>query len=182
MRLIKRGDPLFPVVFDEAEPVDDYKTQVRPHILGMYAILERLGGISLGAQQVGIARRFFIWRDHQNGTKFFSIVVNPRIVFRTSASGPVKEADLCDPGRVCVVERAFGIKVDYTDGAGNEIEQRFFTGLHAQVFIHEIERQNGVSIFRAVLESDKPPEAPAEKVDLERASHTLLFPKKQEKP
>jgi len=158
VKLVKRNDPLFPIVFAPAEPVTDYITQARPYLLGMYALLERLGGISLAAQQVGIARRFFIWRDHQHGTKFFSVVVNPVVRFRTSTEGPVREADLCDPGRIVTVDRPFGIKVDYTDGAGNFHAQKFYTGLHAQVFLHEIERQGGISPFRDVVAAEKLPD------------------------
>ncbi len=156
MKLVKRGDWNFPIVFARANVVDDIAKQVRPYLVAMYRRLEQLGGISLAAQQVGILYSFFIWHDYQHGTKFFSVVVNPRIDFSTTARADVREADLCDPGRVVTISRPLGIKVTYQNAVGDETKERFFTDLHAQVFLHEVERQNGVSPFAKVVREDPP--------------------------
>jgi len=152
MKLVKRGDWNFPVVFGRAKDVVDIRLEVRPHLLAMYRRLEQLGGISLAAQQVGIPLRFFVWRDYQNGTKFFSVVINPRVDYSTSERIKVREADLCDPSRVLEVSRPIAIKVTYLNAAGDETRELPLSGLHAQVFLHEVERQYGLSRF-----ADPPP-------------------------
>lgn len=131
-----------------AEPVTDIRTQVRPHLLPMYRLLDKLGGISLAAQQVGLQLCFFIWNDHRGGMRFTQTIINPRVVYSTPDVIQENESDMSAPGVTLSLARPMGIKASWTDAAGEEISERFLTGMAARVFLHEVERMGGHSVFK----------------------------------
>ncbi len=147
MNIILKNHPDFGVVFGKADPVDDVETQVKPHLRRMYEILNRRKGISLGAQQVGINRAFFVYGGRACGMNFFVTVINPSVYGSSPTNFTVEEADLSDPARKLKLERPHFINVAFDDLLGNR-QKQLVDGILVQVFLHEIERQSGQSPFR----------------------------------
>lgn len=134
--------------WEPAEPVTDIRKQVRPHLLPMYRLLDKLGGISLAAQQVGLQLCFFVWHDHRAGMSFTQTIINPRVIYSTPDVIQENESDMSAPGVTLSIARPMGIKASWTDAAGEEIHERFLTGMAARVFLHEVERMGGRSVFK----------------------------------
>jgi peptide deformylase len=147
VNIILKNHPDFPVVFGKADQVDDIETQVKPYLRRMYEILNRRKGISLGAQQVGINRAFFVYGGRACGMGFFITVINPTVASMSPTKFTVEEADLSDPARKLKLERPNFMTVDYDDIMGQH-QNAILDGILVQVFLHEIERQSGRSPFR----------------------------------
>ena len=142
MNILKPGSQQFGIAFRPADDVTDPKTEVIPHLRSMYAVLNRNKGISLGAQQVGIRRKFFIYGGAACGMGHIRTVINPTIVRRSKAESVKPETDLTDRENPVHAVRPDWVEVSFQDTLG-ETHLETFHGLLAQVFFREVERQGG---------------------------------------
>lgn len=114
----------------------------------MNEIMVNNNGIGLAAPQVGIFKRFFILKDFQkNG---YMLVINPEITWSSNKFGSFKEGCLTYNTNMCkpewVVKRPKSIIASWVD-AGGEVVSKNMKGLTAQVFQHEFEHLDGITIF-----------------------------------
>jgi peptide deformylase len=140
------GDPVLRMRAEPVERVDDELRRTRDR---MFALMHDADGIGLAATQVGILRRFFVFRDEEDDV----LVVNPTI---TSSSD---ETEIDDEGCLSLgpvrvpVERALAVTLEGLDGDGAPLKLEL-EGMSARVAQHELDHLDGTLILqRTDLES-----------------------------
>jgi peptide deformylase len=109
----------------------------------MSAIMSVKGGIGLAAPQVGIFKRFFIMKDFStDGTQ---MVINPIITEFSDKIGSFREGCLTYNNLSVIVKRHKSIKATWTTITGEEIHRKL-TGRESQVFQHEYDHLDGITI------------------------------------
>lgn len=125
-----------PVLRTVCQPVDAsdlyYINELIPEML---QILKKTEGIALAANQVGITKRFFLFKD---GT----IIVNPEIV-EISEPEQFDEGCLSIPGVSATTQRSLKIKVKYKNNKFEDVETEY-SGIEAVAVQHEIDHLNGI--------------------------------------
>ena len=139
MKLVSHNDPILKVEcadFNWAEPqIDDIIEFSRTFIKFMYDN----NGIGLAAPQIGLPYRIFAMRgDPEN-----FIVINPRIVDKTSEEIYLEEGCLSFPGLLVKVKRPKSIKVRFEVPNGDTMTKTF-TGMTARIFQHEYDHLDGI--------------------------------------
>ena len=107
---------------------------VKSLVPAMALIAKQEEGAALAANQVGILKRFFVFKD---GT----LVINPEIL----EIGPLKrfqEGCLSIPGTFADTQRAQTIKLRYKDSTFADIEIEY-NGIQAVAIQHEIDHLDG---------------------------------------
>lgn len=126
-----------PILTKEAKEVKSAKEEA-DLIAEMKEILKEEDGAGLAAPQIGVSKKIFIVRDHDNYYAF----MNPKITERSEEKITTNEGCLSFPGLWIDVERAKKIKVE----ALNENDERIVLeaeGMGAIVFQHEIDHLFG---------------------------------------
>lgn len=98
--------------------------------------------LGLAANQVGQNVRLFVMRT---GSGTILRCFNPSIIGHNEHYQIAVEGCLSFPGEFVDVPRLSGIKVNYCNAKGEEIERELF-GLDARVFQHELDHLNGVTM------------------------------------
>ncbi len=127
-----------------AEPVAEVDDGLRDLMADMLATMYKAPGIGLAAPQVGVPRRVVVVDvTPEEGPKAPIYLVNPEIVWRSSAAETAEEGCLSLPGQFGDVHRPTAVKVAYRDeqGQAREIEA---DGLMARCLQHEIDHLDGV--------------------------------------
>jgi len=137
----KFGDPVLKSRAVEVETFDD----------GMRAEIERMGllmddavGVGLAANQVGVLRRFFVYRVSDDGP--LQVLVNPVIEWSSDEEETFEEGCLSLPNVVVEVTRPAQIRVTAQGAHGESIELEA-DGLEARVIQHELDHLDGVLII-----------------------------------
>ena len=104
MKLIIAPDPILLTI---CESVTDIEEQVLPFIPEMRRILREKKGAGLAANQVGIARRFFIDKQH--------VYINPELEPIDVELLEGREGCLSLPGGMYLMERWRGVRLTYWD-------------------------------------------------------------------
>jgi len=96
--------------------VTDIEEEVRPHISKMRQLMQRVGGLAIAANQVGINLQFFVSKDE--------VYINPimEIIDDTLVEG--REGCLSLPGGVYLMKRYQEVKLMYTNLRGQEKQTR----------------------------------------------------------
>jgi peptide deformylase len=134
------GDPVLRM---QAEPVETFDDELERTTTRMLALMHDADGIGLAATQVGILRRFFVFRDEHEDR----VVVNPEIT-STSRETEVDEEGCLSLGPARVpVERSVSVVLEGQDAAGVSLRLEL-EGLTARVAQHELDHLNGVLILQ----------------------------------
>lgn len=110
----------------------------------MVALANEMDLLGLAANQVGIAKRFFIWRRRTGvgNTQYFDVAINPRVILESPERVSAQEGCASLPGVSVTVARPKTIHVKYTDVMG-EIVQEELTWPESAIFMHEYEHLDG---------------------------------------
>ncbi|MFN3504982.1 MAG: peptide deformylase [Caldimicrobium sp.] len=140
LKLVIFGDP---VLRQKAEPVLDINGELKVLIEKMADFMYKLKGLGLAANQIGIAKRFFIMDIAQKeGNPKLEVYINPEIL-STEGETVYEEGCLSIPGYYAKVNRYKNLYIKAYDLEGKEFE-RELTGLHAIAFQHEFDHLEGV--------------------------------------
>ena len=103
----------------------------------MVLIMTSHKGIGLAANQVGILKRFFIFKD----TEEIKLIINPEILELNKVE-TYQEGCLSIPGVFANTERATYVKLKFKDDSFNDIVTEY-NGLQAIAIQHEVDHLNG---------------------------------------
>ena len=137
----KFGDPVLKSRAAEVETFDD---GLRAEVERMGLLMEDAVGVGLAANQVGLLRRFFVYRVDEDGP--LEALVNPVIDWESDQEETFEEGCLSLPQVVVEVTRPAQIRVSAQDRFGEPIELEV-EGLEARVIQHELDHLNGVLII-----------------------------------
>ena len=115
-----------------------------PHVMDMIETMYDDDGIGLSANQVGLAKRFFvIGMNAFDDGRGDSVFINPEILEASEEPWDFEEGCLSVPGIHEVVTRPRTIKVRYLNDRGETVEE-VFTDYAARVYQHELDHLNGI--------------------------------------
>jgi peptide deformylase len=130
------GDP---VLRQQARPVERITALHRKLIADMFDTMRDAPGVGLAAPQVGVLERIFVWElEEESG-----VIINPRIVTRSSETVSGEEGCLSLPGVVYDVDRSVEVVVEGIDSNGDPVRITSEEML-ARIFQHEIDHLDGV--------------------------------------
>lgn len=145
LELIPFNDPLLkrtPAPFDfEKEDAEDIKKR-------LLDTMNKLGGVGLSANQVGLDMAVFVIGDGQvDGlTKAF---FNPMIVGAGEETDSMKEGCLSFPGLWLMVKRPKQVMIKYQDETGEE-KFETYEGIASRVIQHENDHMLGINFTHRV--------------------------------
>jgi len=137
----KFGDP---VLKSRAVEVEQFDDGLRNEIARMGLLMEDAIGVGLAANQVGLLRRFFVYRVSEDDP--LQAIVNPVIDWSSAEEETFEEGCLSLPQVVVEVTRPAQIRVSAQDRFGEPIEIEA-DGLEARVIQHELDHLDGVLII-----------------------------------
>ena len=137
----KFGDP---VLKSRAVEVEGFDEALRAAIDRMGLLMEDAIGVGLAANQVGLLRRFFVYRVSDEGP--LQALVNPVIDWSSDEEETFEEGCLSLPQVVVEVTRPAQIRVSAQDGFGEPLKLEV-DGLEARVIQHELDHLDGVLII-----------------------------------
>jgi peptide deformylase len=137
----KFGDP---VLKSRAAQVDLFDEPLRAEIDRMGLLMDDAVGVGLAANQVGLLRRFFVYRVDEDGP--IQALVNPLITWTSEQEETFEEGCLSLPGVVVEVTRPAQVRVTAQDRFGESVELEA-DGLEARVIQHELDHLDGVLII-----------------------------------
>ena len=137
----KFGDP---VLKSRAAEVDTFDDGLRTEIERMGLLMDDAVGVGLAANQVGVLRRFFVYRVADDGP--LQVLVNPVIEWSSDDEETFEEGCLSLPNVVVEVTRPAQIRVT-AQGAHGESIKLEADGLEARVIQHELDHLDGVLII-----------------------------------
>ncbi|MBJ7243969.1 MAG: peptide deformylase [Solirubrobacteraceae bacterium] len=137
----KFGDP---VLKSRAAEVEGFDEALRAEIDRMGLLMEDAIGVGLAANQVGLLRRFFVYRVSDEGP--LQALVNPVIDWSSDEEETFEEGCLSLPQVVVEVTRPAQIRVSAQDGFGEPLKLEV-DGLEARVIQHELDHLDGVLII-----------------------------------
>jgi len=133
------GDPVLRMRANEVEVFDDELARVGERMIGL---MDDAEGVGLAATQVGILRRFFVFRDEDGD---HHLLVNP-VITQRSDELEMDEEGCLSLGTVRVpVERSVAVTIEGKDAEG--ADTRFeVEAMTARVVQHELDHLDGVLI------------------------------------
>ncbi len=137
----KFGDP---VLKSRAAIVESFDDGLRAEIERMGLLMDDAVGVGLAANQVGLLRRFFVYRVSDEGP--LQVLVNPVIEWSSDDEETFEEGCLSLPQVVVEVTRPAQIRVTAQGAHGESIELEA-DGLEARVIQHELDHLDGVLII-----------------------------------
>ncbi len=137
----KFGDP---VLKSQAVEVEQFDDSLRAEIDRMGLLMEDAIGVGLAANQVGLLRRFFVYRVSDEGP--LQALVNPVIDWSSDEEETFEEGCLSLPQVVVEVTRPAQIRVSAQDRFGEPLKLEV-DGLEARVIQHELDHLDGVLII-----------------------------------
>ena len=102
--------------------------------------MERLGGIGLSANQLGLDYRVFVMRTADSGIKAF---FNPEVTKLSKETEMMKEGCLSFPDIYLMIKRPKAIEFEYTDSDG-ERHTLQLEGIGSRCVQHELDHLNGI--------------------------------------
>ena len=137
----KFGDP---VLKSRAVEVEGFDEALRAEIDRMGLLMEDAIGVGLAANQVGLLRRFFVYRVSDEGP--LQALVNHVIDWSSDEEETFEEGCLSLPQVVVEVTRPAQIRVSAQDRFGEPLKLEV-DGLEARVIQHELDHLDGVLII-----------------------------------
>jgi len=140
LKILILGDP---VLRQKSVPVENIDGELADFIKKMAETMYKAKGLGLAANQVGVAKRFFIMDIAQKeGTPKLEVFINPEIV-EAEGETTYEEGCLSIPGYAAKVKRHAKLFIKAYDLDGNPFE-RELTGLAAIAFQHELDHLDGI--------------------------------------
>ncbi len=139
------GDP---VLRERVPPVTEFDSALRGLVEEMMASMEAAGGVGLAANQIGVARRVFVYRTPEAE----GVAVNP-VILEVSGEVVVEEGCLSLPGLWFPVRRHAEVTLAAQDVQGKPFQVQA-RGLLARVFQHEVDHLDGI-LFVDRLEGEE---------------------------
>ena len=136
MKIVLYGHP---TLREKAGKVDEVDDNVREILDEMVALMRKANGVGLAANQVDIAKRFFVL-EHDGILKK---VVNPEILEFSEEIADMEEGCLSIPGVYKRVNRPAKIKVKYLNENGEEVVEEL-EEMWARAFQHEFDHIEGI--------------------------------------
>lgn len=131
-----------PLLTQPSAPIGEITDEIRDLARDMLETSRAVNGAGIAAVQVGVPVRLVIVDLIQIGGDTL-VMVNPEIIGGTPEVQKRREGCLSMPGVILEVERAAGVRVDYTDLTG---ERRTYeaTDFAAVAVQHELDHLDGV--------------------------------------
>jgi peptide deformylase len=145
----KFGDPVLKSRAAEVETFDD---GLRAEIDRMGLLMDDAVGVGLAANQVGLLRRFFVYRVDEDGP--LQALANPVIEWSSDEEETFEEGCLSLPQVVVDVTRPAQVRVTAQDRFGEPVELEA-DGLEARVIQHELDHLDGVLIIDRTTRSQR---------------------------
>ena len=141
-----------PVLRLKAEPVTEITGDIKTLIEEMKETMNDAKGVGLAANQVGIAKKFFIAKlAPDDETRAF---FNPSIVPLSDETEKIEEGCLSIPGIWVEVPRYLKVRLTARDIEGNPVAVDL-EGFPARIVQHEIDHLNGVLIIDRISISER---------------------------
>jgi peptide deformylase len=133
-----------PALRMQARDVEAFDDDLRRLVQRMTRLMVDANGVGIAATQVGVLRRVFVFRPRDE--EVANVVVNPRIVERSSETEVDEEGCLSLQGVLVPVERHMNVTLAGSDEHGADV--RFdLSELAARVAQHELDHLDGVLIL-----------------------------------
>ena len=136
MKIVLYGHP---TLREKSEKVDVVDDNIREILDEMVALMRKANGVGLAANQVDIAKRFFVL-EHEGVVKK---VINPEILEFSEEIADMEEGCLSIPGVFKKVNRPTKIKVKYLNENGEEVIEEL-DEMWARAFQHEFDHIEGI--------------------------------------
>jgi peptide deformylase len=133
-----------PVLRMRAKEVESFDDDLRRLVGRMTSLMEDANGVGLAANQAGVLRRVFVFRDGDEGEVVAAI--NPRIVDPSGKREPDDEGCLSLQRVLIPVERPVSVTLEAQDPQGQPLRLEL-DGLEARVVQHELDHLDGVLII-----------------------------------
>ena len=136
MKIVLYGHP---TLREKSEKVDVVDDNIREILDEMVALMRKANGVGLAANQVDIAKRFFVL-EHDGIVKK---VINPEILEFSEEIADMEEGCQSIPGVFKKVNRPAKIKVKYLNENGEEVVEEM-DEMWARAFQHEFDHIEGI--------------------------------------
>ena len=136
MKIVLYGHPTLREKAEKVEKIDD---NIREALDEMVALMRKAKGVGLAANQVDIAKRFFVL-EYDGVVKK---VINPEILEFSEEIADMEEGCLSIPGIYKRVNRPAKIKVKYLNEKGEEVIEEL-EEMWARAFQHEFDHIEGI--------------------------------------
>ena len=136
MKIVLYGHP---TLREKSEKVDAVDDTLRETLDEMVVLMRKANGVGLAANQVDIAKRFFVL-EHEGVVKK---VINPEILEFSEEIADMEEGCLSIPGIYKKVNRPTKIKVKYLNENGEEVVEEL-DEMWARAFQHEFDHIEGI--------------------------------------
>ena len=142
LRVLKYPDPRLRA---ENAEITSFGDELKSIARRMFELMYAADGVGLAAPQVGINKRLMVYNEFGNPKKWLSeiVLVNPRIVEKSTTTDVETEGCLSFPGMNGPVKRAKWVKVEALNLKGKKIKKKF-TDFEARIFQHEYDHLEGV--------------------------------------
>ncbi len=140
-QIVQFGSPLLKSRSSEVEAVDD---ELRQTIERMIPLMHDAIGTGLAAPQIGVLRRFIVYRACSESEP--RALINPQLEWLSEEVETSIEGGLSIPGVILDIERPAEATVRAIDPEGNEVVIEA-SGHEARVIQHEIDHLDGVLIL-----------------------------------
>lgn len=140
-QIVQFGNPLLKSRSSEVEAVDD---ELRQTIERMIPLMHDAIGTGLAAPQIGVLRRFIVYRAGSESEP--RALINPQLEWLSEEVETSIEGCLSIPGVILDIERPAEATVRAIDPEGNEVVIEA-SGHEARVIQHEIDHLDGVLIL-----------------------------------
>lgn len=142
LKILIFPDPRLRIKAKEIRSLDQ---EVESNLTKIFDLMYEKDGIGLAATQIGINQRFFVY-DITEEKREPKIVINPKIIWKSSEKIVYNEGCLSIPGLRLPIDRSKRIKVLWLDEKGNEY-QKELEDLESVLFQHEIDHLDGKLII-----------------------------------
>lgn len=144
-----------PVLNKKTEDIVEFNEDLKALASRMFEDMEKADGLGLAAPQIGISKNIAVigYSPTEEKKKKYpdlveipkTVLINPKIVWRSKETGLEKEGCLSIPEIEYDVARAKKIHIEYFDLDGNRKKLKA-KGFLARVIQHEIDHLNGKTI------------------------------------
>lgn len=152
-----------PVLTTPAKKVTTVTPEIRQLVADMRETMHNAQGLGLAAPQVGKSIALCILEfqpeDAPEDTIPFTVLINPRVTWKSARTETDEEACLSIPGIFGPVKRPRDVRIKAENLEGETIELEL-SGLFARAAQHEIDHLNGI-LFTSYVPRKKLGERPA---------------------
>ncbi len=133
-----------PILSQKCHDVTDFNVGLRDLVNSMAEVMYASNGVGLAAPQIGWKERILLI-DPSGGEEanLLTVLINPRVTWRSPEQQVGEEGCLSLPGVVVQVQRALTIDVEYHDVMGS-LQRMRCTELKSRIVQHEVDHLDGI--------------------------------------